>query len=115
MNKICKRVLCSALALCMCAGTALLGSGCSTDQQPTVNSTFNYETDMQYIYCSAGTCAALTKTDTGYYYVGDHDILIYISTRSQKRLHPFAQNPTACMRTRIFVTLTSTLLERPQG
>lgn len=84
MNKICKRVLSSALALCMCAGTVLLGSGCSTDQQPTVNSTFNYETDMQYIYCSAGTCAALTKTDTGYYYVGDHDILIYIDKESKK-------------------------------
>ena len=96
MNKICKRVLCSALALCMCAGTALLGSGCSTDQQPTVNSTFNYETDMQYIYRSSGIYEPITKSDTGYYYVcgdnGGQGIVIYID-KSTKKATPLCSKP----------------------
>ena len=83
-ERVSKKVISGLLSTAMVAVCAISLTSCNTDDTPkTTNSSFNYETDMQYMYY-AGTYAPMTKSDTGYYYVGGHNMIIYVDNKSQK-------------------------------
>ena len=86
MKRLAKKVISGVLSTAMMALCATSLTACKIDETPkTTNSSFNYETDMQYIYYgTGGRYEPMTKSDTGYYYVGEHDMIIYIDKESQK-------------------------------
>ena len=98
MNSIVKRIISGLLSTAMLALCATSLTACKTDDTPqTTNTSFNYETDMQYMYYAGGVFAPITKSDTGYYYVGGHDMVIYVDKESQKAT-PLCSKPN-CLHT----------------
>lgn len=97
MKELTKKIISGVLSTAMLAVCATSFTSCNTDEtQKTTNTSFNYETDMQYMYY-AGTYAPITKSDTGYYYVGGHDMVIYVDKESQKAT-PLCSKPN-CLHT----------------
>ncbi len=92
-----KITLCILLSLSM----FILPSGCDEHTSKT-KSDFNYATDMQYIYYGGIFNAPITKSDTGYYYVGSDSIIIYVDkenlTATPLCFEPncLHDNPTEC-------------------
>ena len=76
MNRL-KKVICISLIL----GMLTLPSGCD-ENKTNSSSEFNPETDMQYFYHSGIANTPATKSETGYYYVGDDGIIIYVDKES---------------------------------
>ena len=71
MKGIVKRIISGVLSTAMLAVCATNFTSCKVNNTQTTNSSFNYETDMQYIYYgTGGRYEPMTKSDTGYYYVG---------------------------------------------
>lgn len=62
-------------------GLLILPSGCG-ESESNNNSQFNPETDMQYFYHKEASNAPITKSESGYYYVGDDGIIIYVDKES---------------------------------
>lgn len=62
--------------------------GCTNDKSKPIsqNALIDYSNDMQITYlCSGGgSSIPATKSDTGYYYIGDDRIIIYIDSKTQK-------------------------------
>lgn len=98
MKGLVKKIISGLLSTAMLTVCATSFTSCKSDDTPkTTNSSFNYETDMQYMYYGGGTYAPMTKSDTGYYYVGEHDMIIYIDKESQKAT-PLCSKPN-CLHT----------------
>ncbi len=98
MKGLAKKIISGVLSTAMLAVCATSLTSCKTDDTPkTTNTSFNYETDMQYMYRGGGTFAPMTKSDTGYYYVGGHDMIIYVDKESQKAT-PLCSKPN-CLHT----------------
>lgn len=87
-----KKFVCKLLVV-MCVISLLL-TGCENTKYKTNNNQnsleLNYSTDMQIMYlCSGGNIGVpMTKSDTGYYYIGkgisDTRMIIYIDKESKK-------------------------------
>lgn len=67
---------------CLVISLSIL-SGCSQESKNNI-SDFNYKTDMQIFYNRNGVHIPMTKSDTGYYYVGDDNIVIYVDKDSME-------------------------------
>ncbi len=78
MNKLKKTILFILLSIYI-----ILLPSCSTNNLDNY-SNFDYNTDMQIFYHRNGTNVPMTKSDTGYYYVGDDNIVIYVDKESKK-------------------------------
>ena len=63
-------------------GMLALPSGCNEQGSNNGNSDFNLETDMQYFYHKGVNNSPITKSEDGYYYVGDDGIIIYVDKES---------------------------------
>ena len=81
-----KKFLCLILALSSIFVFTLFG--CTNDKSKPIsqNALIDYSNDMQITYlCSGGgSSIPATKSDTGYYYIGDDRIIIYIDSKTQK-------------------------------
>lgn len=78
--KIYRNILTVLSVLCL-----LLTMGCSNEQIEYNNTDYiDYSFDMQIMYHQGGAYTPMTKSDTGYYYVGDDGIVIYIDKESKK-------------------------------
>lgn len=73
--------------------------GCTNDKSKPIsqNALIDYSNDMQITYlCSGGgSSIPATKSDTGYYYIGDDRIIIYIDSKTQKAT-PLCANLIVC-------------------
>ena len=59
--------------------------GCSSKQNDDNHIDYiNWSTDMQIMYHQGGAYVPMTKSDTGYYYIGDDGIVIYVDKESKK-------------------------------
>ena len=72
-----KKLLCFLII----SSTLYIPVGCESANKDKT-SDFNYATDMQYIYYGGNFNAPITKSDTGYYYVGSDSIIIYVDKES---------------------------------
>lgn len=80
------------MALLLTIYAAVFFYGC-TNKSSYSNSDdayINYATDMQLMYHIGGN-APMTKSDKGYYYIGEDGIVIFID-KETKRLLLFVQN-----------------------
>lgn len=81
-----KKFLCLILAFSSIFVFTLFG--CTNDKSKPIsqNALIDYSNDMQITYlCSGGgSSIPATKSDTGYYYIGDDRIIIYIDSKTQK-------------------------------
>ncbi len=79
-----KQFLCIILVLSSILSFTL--SGCTNDESKSgfQDTLIDYSTDMQIVYHGSGTVTPMTKSDKGYYYVGDDRIIIYIDGNTQK-------------------------------
>lgn len=63
----------------------LMLSACETDTARLYNSDYNYITDMQYCYNNiSNERMNCTVSQTGYYYLGSHNMIIYIDKATLK-------------------------------
>ena len=98
MKGLTKKIISGLLSTALLAVCATSLTACKIDETPkTTNSSFNYETDMQYMYYASGRFAPITKSDTGYYYVGGQNMIIYVDKESQKAT-PLCSKPN-CLHT----------------
>lgn len=83
-----KKYICIIMALL--AVIPCLFTGCEVEQKKIATHQgsleVDYSSDMQIMYlCSGGSMSVpMTKSDTGYYYIGEDKILIYIDKESKK-------------------------------
>ena len=90
-----KQFLCIILVLSSVLSFTL--SGCTNDENKSVfqDTLIDYSKDMQIVYHGSGTVTPMTKSDKGYYYVGEDRIIIYIDGNTHKAI-PLCAKPD-CM------------------
>lgn len=72
-------------------------TGCSYGDKKEISeiSFIDYNCDMQIVYQGSGATVPMTKSDTGYYYVGEDRIIIYVDGKTKKAT-PLCSKPN-CM------------------
>ena len=81
-----KRLTALMFAIVFTAAAIVCG-GCESDKSTASsmqNQYIDFNTDMQCIYSTTTSYVPMTKSDKGYYYVGEDGIVIYVDASTQK-------------------------------
>lgn len=80
-----------ALLLIICAAVFFYGCTNKSSYSNSDDAYINYATDMQLMYHIGGN-APMTKSDKGYYYIGEDGIVIFID-KETKKATPLCSKP----------------------
>lgn len=92
-----KKSLSVVLMLSIAVLSMLCGCGNNENKSVAQTALVDYSKDMQIMYYTGGVAVPMTKSDKGYYYVGEDRIIIFVDGKTQKAT-PLCSKPD-CMHT----------------